>query len=61
MNNSANPNPTKLLFNDSVHPTETGQQLIADYANGLPLTVVASPLVTQLVLMGVERALGHNG
>jgi len=29
---SATPDPTKLLFNDSVHPTIAGQQLIADYA-----------------------------
>lgn len=27
----ATPDPTKLLFNDSVHPTIAGQQLIADY------------------------------
>jgi len=27
----SNPDPTKLLFNDSVHPTIAGQQLIADY------------------------------
>lgn len=26
------PDPTRLLFNDSVHPTIAGQQLIADYA-----------------------------
>lgn len=30
--NSATPDPTKLLFNDAVHPTIAGQQLIADYA-----------------------------
>ena len=30
--NSATPDPTKLLFNDSVHPTIAGQRLIADYA-----------------------------
>ncbi|WDY57614.1 esterase EstP [Pseudomonas sp. PSKL.D1] len=30
--NSATPDPTKLLFDDSVHPTIAGQQLIADYA-----------------------------
>ncbi|GHS80824.1 esterase EstA [Pseudomonas sp. PAGU 2196] len=30
--NGATPDPTKLLFNDSVHPTIAGQQLIADYA-----------------------------
>ncbi|MFJ4393753.1 esterase EstP [Pseudomonas sp. NPDC089396] len=30
--NGLTPDPTKLLFNDSVHPTIAGQQLIADYA-----------------------------
>ncbi|KAB0566541.1 autotransporter domain-containing protein [Pseudomonas palleroniana] len=30
-----NPDPTKLIYNDSVHPTITGQQLIADYAYSL--------------------------
>ncbi|WP_268798271.1 esterase EstP [Pseudomonas huanghezhanensis] len=29
--NSATPDPTKLLFNDGVHPTVAGQLLIADY------------------------------
>ncbi len=33
--NSATPDPTKLLFNDSVHPTIAGQRLIADYAYSL--------------------------
>lgn len=33
--NSANPDPTKLIYNDSVHPTEAGQRLIADYAYSL--------------------------
>lgn len=33
--NSATPDPSKLLFNDGVHPTVTGQQLIADYAYSL--------------------------
>jgi outer membrane lipase/esterase len=33
--NSATPDPTKLLFNDGVHPTEAGQRLIADYAYSL--------------------------
>jgi outer membrane lipase/esterase len=32
---SANPDPTKLIYNDSVHPTEAGQRLIADYAYSL--------------------------
>ncbi|MGE8111808.1 esterase EstP [Pseudomonas sp. NPDC086566] len=30
--NGTTPDPTKLLFNDAVHPTIAGQQLIADYA-----------------------------
>lgn len=33
--NSANPDPTKLIYNDSVHPTEAAQRLIADYAYSL--------------------------
>lgn len=33
--NGTNPDPTKLLFNDGVHPTITGQTLIADYAYSL--------------------------
>ena len=33
--NSATPDPTKLIYNDSVHPTESGQRLIADYAYSL--------------------------
>ncbi|MBK5377057.1 autotransporter domain-containing protein [Pseudomonas sp. TH43] len=33
--NSATPDPTKLIYNDAVHPTEAGQRLIADYAYSL--------------------------
>jgi outer membrane lipase/esterase len=33
--NGSNPDPSKLLFEDSVHPTTTGQMLIADYAYSL--------------------------
>ncbi|MEE5133746.1 esterase EstP [Pseudomonas alliivorans] len=29
------PDPTKLFFNDRVHPTEAGQRLLADYAYSL--------------------------
>nr|WP_299240094.1 autotransporter domain-containing SGNH/GDSL hydrolase family protein [uncultured Halomonas sp.] len=32
---SANPDPGKLLFNDTVHPTTAGQQIVADYAYAL--------------------------
>lgn len=37
--NGTTPDPTKLLFNDSVHPTIAGQQLIADYA----YSIIAAP------------------
>lgn len=37
--NSATPDPTKLIYNDSVHPTEAGQRLIADYA----YSILAAP------------------
>lgn len=37
--NGTTPDPTKLLFNDSVHPTIAGQQLIADYA----YSILAAP------------------
>lgn len=33
--NSTNPNPNKLFFNDSVHPTMAVQQILADYAYSL--------------------------
>ncbi|MBB1518215.1 esterase EstP [Aquipseudomonas guryensis] len=33
--NGTSPDPTKLLFNDSVHPTIAGQTLISDYAYSL--------------------------
>jgi outer membrane lipase/esterase len=32
---SATPDPSKLIYNDAVHPTEAGQRLIADYAYSL--------------------------
>lgn len=37
--NGTNPDPSRLLFNDSVHPTIAGQQLIADYA----YSILAAP------------------
>lgn len=33
--NGTNPDPSKLLYNDGVHPTIAGQTLIADYAYSL--------------------------
>jgi outer membrane lipase/esterase len=43
--NSTTPDPSKLLFNDGVHPTVTGQKLIADYAYSL----LAAPWETTLL------------
>ncbi|MDH0301439.1 MULTISPECIES: esterase EstP [unclassified Pseudomonas] len=37
--NGTAPDPTRLLFNDSVHPTIAGQQLIADYG----FSILAAP------------------
>ena len=48
--NSPTPDPSRLLFNDSVHPTETGQRLIADYAHSLlaaPWEVTLLPVMAQ--------------
>ncbi len=39
-----NPDPSKLLFNDTVHPTTTGQEILADYAYAL----VESPRILSL-------------
>jgi outer membrane lipase/esterase len=33
--NSANPDPSQLIYNDGVHPTEAGQKLVSDYAYSL--------------------------
>jgi outer membrane lipase/esterase len=32
---AGNPDPSRLLFNDTVHPTAAGQQILADYAYAL--------------------------
>jgi outer membrane lipase/esterase len=55
--NGSNPDPTKLLFNDSVHPTIAGQRLIADYAYSL----LAAPWeVTLLPEMALGTLRGHQ-
>lgn len=56
--NGTNPDPTKLIFNDSVHPTIGGQTLIANYAYSLlaaPYEITLLPEMAQ----GVLRA--HQG
>ncbi|WP_300731941.1 esterase EstP [Pseudomonas sp.] len=48
--NSSTPDPRRLLFNDSVHPTEAGQRLIADYAHSLlaaPWELTLLPVMAQ--------------
>jgi outer membrane lipase/esterase len=53
--NSATPAPTKLIFNDSVHPTEAGQRLIADYAYSLLAAPWELTLLPQMA-QGTVRA-----
>jgi outer membrane lipase/esterase len=55
--NSANPDPTRLIYNDSVHPTEAGQRLVADYAYSL----LAAPWeITLLPEMAVGTLRAHQ-
>ena len=53
--NSATPDPTKLIYNDSVHPTEAGQRLIADYAYSLLAAPWELTLLPQMA-QGTVRA-----
>jgi outer membrane lipase/esterase len=53
--NSATPDPTKLLFNDGVHPTVTGQRLIADYAYSILSAPWENTLLPEMA-MGTLRA-----
>ena len=46
--NSATPDPTKLIYNDAVHPTEAGQRLIADYAYSLLAAPWEATLLPQM-------------
>ncbi|TWI54835.1 outer membrane lipase/esterase [Pseudomonas duriflava] len=55
--NGTTPDPTRLLYNDSVHPTSTGQRLIADYAYSL----LAAPWeLTLLPEMAYGSLTGHQ-
>ncbi|MBC3777337.1 esterase EstP [Pseudomonas sp. SWRI99] len=53
--NSATPDPTKLIYNDGVHPTESGQKLIADYAYSLLAAPWELSLLTEMA-HGTVRA-----
>lgn len=55
--NSATPDPTRLFFNDRVHPTAGGQRLLADYAYSL----LAAPWeITLLPEMGNTALRSHQ-
>ncbi len=62
--NSTNADPAKLLFNDGVHPTITGQRLIADYGYSIlaaPWEVTLLPEMARNALNQHQRALTHSG
>lgn len=56
--NSATPDPSKLMFNDSVHPTTAVQQIAADYAYSLLSAAQELSLLPEMAL-GNLRA--HQG
>ncbi|MFJ2367309.1 esterase EstP [Pseudomonas sp. NPDC087697] len=61
--NSATPDPTKLIYNDSVHPTEAGQWLIADYAYSLlaaPWELTLLPEIAQGTLRAHQDELRNQ-
>ncbi|SHF14307.1 outer membrane lipase/esterase [Modicisalibacter ilicicola DSM 19980] len=60
---SANPDPDKLLFNDTVHPTTAGQQIVADYAYALVEAPQILSLAGELTLGALDaqqRAIGNE-
>lgn len=60
---SANPDPSKLLFNDAIHPTEAGQRLIADYAYSLlaaPWEITLLPQMAQGTLSAHQDELRNQ-
>ncbi|CAI8832255.1 Esterase EstA [Pseudomonas chlororaphis] len=60
---SATPDPSKLIYNDSVHPTEAGQWLIADYAYSLlaaPWEITLLPEMAQGTLRAHQDELRNQ-
>ncbi len=58
-----NPDPTKLIYNDTVHPTEAGQVLIADYAYSLlaaPWEITLLPEMAQGTLRAHQDSLRNQ-
>ena len=61
--NSATPDPSKLMFNDSVHPTTAVQQIAADYAYSLlnaPVEMSLLPQMGQATLRGHQQQLRNE-
>lgn len=61
--NSATPDPSKLLFNDSVHPTSAGQDIIADYGYSLlaaPWEITLLPEMAQGTLRAHQDELRNQ-
>ena len=57
---SATPDPSKLAFNDSVHPTTAVQQILADYGYSLlsaPVEMSLLPQMGQAILGGHQQQL----
>jgi outer membrane lipase/esterase len=60
---SATPDPSKLLFNDGVHPTTAVQEILADYAYSLlnaPVEISLLPQMGQAALRGHQRELRNE-
>ncbi|WDH20401.1 esterase EstP [Pseudomonas chlororaphis] len=60
---SATPDPSKLIYNDAVHPTEAGQRLIADYAYSLlaaPWEITLLPEMAQGTLRAHQDELRNQ-
>jgi len=60
---SATPDPSKLIYNDAVHPTEAGQQLVADYAYSLlaaPWEITLLPEMAQGTLRAHQDELRNQ-
>jgi phospholipase/lecithinase/hemolysin/uncharacterized protein YhjY with autotransporter beta-barrel domain len=54
--NGTNPDASKLIFNDTVHPTQVGQQVLADYYTAI---VNAAQVAGQLPDIGAQAARTH--
>jgi outer membrane lipase/esterase len=61
--NSATPDPSKLFFDDGVHPTMAVQEILSDYAYSLlnaPVEISLLPQMGQAALRGHQRQLRNE-